>query len=51
MCLVIGCLFAGCTLKLATDFSKIIGMDNPKELMGSIEAQQIATRIGEGMGT
>jgi hypothetical protein len=50
-CLVIGCLFAGCTLKLTTDLSKIIGTDNPKELMGSSEAQQIATRIGEGMGT
>jgi hypothetical protein len=50
-CLVICCLFAGCTLKLTTDLSKIIGTDNPKELMGSSEAQQIATRIGEGMGT
>jgi hypothetical protein len=50
-CLFIGCLFAGCTLKLTTDLSKIIGTDNPKELMGSSEAQQIATRIGEGMGT
>jgi hypothetical protein len=38
-------------MNLNTDLSKIIGTDNPKELMGSSEAQQIATRIGEGMGT
>ncbi len=44
-------LLAGCTLKLTTDLSKIIGIDSPEELMGSEEAQQIATRIGEGMGT
>jgi hypothetical protein len=42
---------AACTLKLTTDLSKIIGIDNPSELMQSEEAQQIATRIGEGMGT
>ncbi len=41
----------GCTLKLTTDLSKIIGIDNPEQLMGSEEAQQIATKIGEGMGT
>lgn len=40
----------GCTLKLTTDLSKMIGLDNPKKLMGSEEAQQIATKIGEGMG-
>src|SRR5210317_2502078 len=44
-------LLASCTLKLTTDLSKIIGIDNPSELMQSEEAQQIATRIGEGMGT
>ena len=46
-------LFAieGCTLKLATDLSKMIGIDNPKQLMESKEAKQIATKIGEGMGT
>ncbi len=44
-------LLAGCTLKLTTDLSKVIGIDSPEELMGSEEAQQIATRIGEGMGT
>ena len=44
-------LFSGCTLKLTTDLSKMIGIDSPEELMGSEEAQQIATRIGEGMGT
>jgi hypothetical protein len=44
-------ILPGCTLKLTTDLSKLIGMDNPRELMGSSEAQQIATRIGEGMGT
>lgn len=42
---------SGCTLKLTTDLSKIIGLDNPEKLMGSNEAQQIATKIGEGMGT
>ena len=44
-------LLSGCTLKLTTDLSKMIGIDSPQELMGSEEAQQIATRIGEGMGT
>jgi hypothetical protein len=44
-------LLTGCTLKLSTDLSKIIGIDNPSQLMQSEEAQQIATRIGEGMGT
>ena len=44
-------LLAGCTLKLTTDLSKVIGIDSPEKLMGSEEAQQIATRIGEGMGT
>ncbi|MDX1779382.1 MAG: hypothetical protein R3339_10925, partial [Thermodesulfobacteriota bacterium] len=44
-------LLSGCTLKLTTDLSKMIGIDSPEELMGSEEAQQIATRIGEGMGT
>jgi len=44
-------ILPGCTLKLTTDLSKLIGVDNPRELMGSSEAQQIATRIGEGMGT
>ena len=44
-------LFSGCTLKLTTDLSKMIGIESPEELMGSEEAQQIATRIGEGMGT
>ena len=29
----------------------MIGIDNPEQLMGSEEVQQIATRIGEGMGT
>jgi tetratricopeptide (TPR) repeat protein len=42
---------SGCTLKLTTDLSKIVGIDNPEKLMGSEEAQQIATKIGEGMGT
>ncbi|MCK5011662.1 MAG: hypothetical protein KAS98_14295, partial [Deltaproteobacteria bacterium] len=42
---------SGCTLKLTTDLSKIVGIDNPKKLIGSEEAQQIATKIGEGMGT
>ena len=41
----------GCTLKLTTDLSKMIGIDNPEQLIGSEEVQQIATRIGEGMGT
>ena len=41
----------GCTLKLTTDLSKMVGIDNPEKLMGSEEAQKIATRIGEGMGT
>ena len=41
----------GCTLKLTTDLSKIVGIDNPEQLMGSDEAKQIATKIGEGMGT
>jgi hypothetical protein len=41
----------GCTLKLTTDLSKIVGIDSPEQLMKSEEAQQIATRIGEGMGT
>ena len=41
----------GCTLKLTTDLSKMIGIDNPEQLMKSEEVQQIATRIGEGMGT
>ena len=45
------CLLSGCTLKLTTDLSKMIGIDSPQELMGSEEAQKIATRIGEGMGT
>lgn len=49
--LVFGHILSGCTLKLTTDLSKVIGTENPKELMGSSEAQQIATRIGEGMGT
>ena len=49
--LVIACICSSCTLKLTTDLSKIIGTDNPKQLIGSSEAQQIATRIGEGMGT
>ena len=44
-------LLSGCTLKLTTDLSKMIGIESPEELMGSEEAQQIATRIGEGMGT
>ena len=42
---------SGCTLKLTTDLSKLVGIDNPEKLMGSQEAQQIATKIGEGMGT
>ena len=29
----------------------MIGIDNPEQLIGSEEVQQIATRIGEGMGT
>ena len=49
--LILPPLLAGCTLKLTTDLSKIIGIDNPSQLMQSQEAQQIATRIGEGMGT
>lgn len=49
--LVIGHILSGCTLKLTTDLSKVIGIDNPRKLIGSSEAQQIATRIGEGMGT
>ena len=49
--LILPPLLAGCTLKLTTDLSKIIGIDNPSELMQSEEAQQIATKIGEGMGT
>jgi hypothetical protein len=49
--LILPPLLAGCTLKLTTDLSKIIGIDNPSQLMQSEEAQQIATRIGEGMGT
>ena len=49
--LIVPPLLAGCTLKLTTDLSKIIGIDNPSQLMQSEEAQQIATRIGEGMGT
>lgn len=49
--LILPLLLAACTLKLTTDLSKIIGIDNPSELMQSDEAQQIATRIGEGMGT
>ena len=44
-------LTSGCTLKLTTDLSKIVGIDNPEKLIGSEEAQQIATKIGEGMGT
>ena len=44
-------LLQGCTLKLTTDLSKIIGLNNPEKLMKSEEAQQIATKIGEGMGT
>lgn len=44
-------LAQGCTLKLTTDLSKIVGIDSPEQLMGSEEAQQIATKIGEGMGT
>lgn len=42
---------AGCTLKLTTDLTKILKTDTPSQLMRSEEAQQIATRIGEGMGT
>ena len=49
--LIVPLLLAGCTLKLTTDLSKIIGIDNPSQLMQSEEAQQIATKIGEGMGT
>jgi len=41
----------GCTLKLTTDLSKMVGIDNPEQLMGSEEAQQIAAKIGEGIGT
>lgn len=42
---------SGCTLKLTTDLSKLVGIDHPEKLMGSEEAKQIATKIGEGMGT
>jgi len=49
--LIIAHLLSGCTLKLTTDLSKVIGVENPQQLMASSEAQQIATRIGEGMGT
>ena len=49
--LILPLLLAACTLRLTTDLSKMIGIDNPSELMQSEEAQQIATRIGEGMGT
>lgn len=41
----------GCTLKLTTDLSKMVGMESPEQLMKTEEAQRIATRIGEGMGT
>ena len=41
----------GCTLKLTTDLSKLVGIESPEQLMGSDEAKQIATKIGEGMGT
>jgi hypothetical protein len=43
-------LLPGCTLKLSTDLSKLIGINNPQQLIGSEEVKQIATKIGEGIG-